>query len=141
MKHEVPIRIKVITPRPGIRIMVQRGRDELLPPTELSAEAAVFEFAVTVDMTEAAPNFLGKYAQGPRKERFIYVNSGQTAGQHLTDCSRRAKISLMSITPTQIEEAILKEGSLLFVEYLGIDRTGRPTCASVKGLEWKVAAK
>lgn len=141
MKHEIPIRIKVVSPPAGIRIMVQRGPDELLPPTELSADAAFFDFAVAVDMTESIPNFLGKYAQGPKKGRFIYVNSGQSAMQWDTLFARRAKISLTTITARQIEAIIKTEGLLLFAEYLGTGRDGGPTCASVKGIEWTVAEK
>jgi len=121
--------------------MVQRGKDELLSPAKLDDSSAEFDFTLTVDMTESMPNFLGKYAQGPKKERFVYVNSGRTAGQHLTECSRRAKISLMSITAEQIQQLLTKEGSFLLTDYEGTDRTGWPTCASVKGIEWKVATR
>lgn len=139
MKHEIPVKIIVNNPPPGIRIMVQRGKDELLAPSKHGPDAAEFDLTLTVDMTESVPNFLGKYAQGPKKERFIYVNSGRNAGQHITQCSRRAKISLMSITPQQIHELLTKEGTFLLTDYEGTARDGWPTCASVKGIEWKVA--
>ena len=76
MKHQIPIRIKVLNPLPNVAMMVQRGKDELLPPSSKSAEQLVFDFELTVDMVETRPNFLGKYAQGPKAERFVYVNSG-----------------------------------------------------------------
>ena len=119
-------------------MLVQRGKDELLPPGSKSAEQLVFDFDLTVDTTETRPNFLGKYAQGPKNERFIYVNSGTYADQH-SMYGRRAKISLMNITGEQIQTLVSKVGTVLQTEFEGIGRDGGPTCASVKGIEWKVA--
>jgi hypothetical protein len=120
-------------------MLVQRGKDELLPPSVKSTEKLVFGFDITVDMTETRPNFLGKYAQGPKNARFVYVNSGTYADQH-SIWSRRAKISLMEITGDQIQEVISKKGLVLQTEFAGVGRDGGPTCASVKGIEWKVVA-
>lgn len=137
MKHQLRIRIKVLSPLAGVTMMVQRGKDELLAASAASADELVFEFEITVDLTERQPNFLGKYAQGPKTERFIYVNSGSYAAQYLTDWNRRAKISLMSITREQIERAVA-ERSCLATEFQGVGRDGGPTCASVKGITWSV---
>ncbi len=98
MKYEIPIRIKVLRPLAGVAMKVQRGRAELLPPTKVLAESIAFDFEITVDVGAATPNFLGKYTQGPKDARFIYVNSGTYAGHMHTCWSRRAKISLMGIT-------------------------------------------
>jgi hypothetical protein len=140
MKHEIPIRIRVLGPLAGVSMMVQRGKDELLPPSEVSDEALVFDFDVSVDLSAEIPNFLGKYAQGPKDVRFLYVNSGTSAGQMDSCWSRRAKISLMSITREQIGAVIAGKGVLL-AEYNGTGRDGGPTCASVKGIEWKVVSR
>ncbi len=139
MKHEIPMKIVVLRPLASVSMMVQRGRDELLPPAFTSAEQLVFDFELTVDMTEIRPNFLGKYSQGPKDARFVYVNSGTYADQH-SMWGRRAKISLMNITGHQIQEVISKEGLVLRTEFEGVGRDGGPTCASVKGIEWKVVA-
>ena len=141
MKHEIPIRIRVIRPMAGVTMQVQSGKDELLPPTVHSANELVFEFEITADLSAAVPNFLGKYAHGPKDQRFIYVNSGRYAGQHGTCWDRRAKITLMSITLEEVEGVLAKPGLLLETAFQGIDRDGGPTCASVKGIELKVAAK
>lgn len=137
MKLEIPIRIVVWRPLAGVAMLVQRGKDELLPPASKSAEQLVFDFEITADMTQTRPNFLGKYSQGPKDARFVYVNSGTYADQH-SMWGRRAKISLMNITDEQIQEVISKEGRVLQTEFEGIGRDGGPTCASVKGIEWKV---
>jgi len=138
MKHQIPVRIIVLRPLAGVAMLVQRGKDELLPPSTKSAESLIFDLELTVDMTETRPNFLGKYAQGPRDARFIYVNSGTYADQH-SMWGRRAKISLMNITGDQIQTVVSKAGMILQTEFEGIGRDGGPTCASVKGIEWKIA--
>lgn len=117
--------------------MVQQGKDELLPAVAASPEELIFEFDLTVDMTETRPNFLGKFAQGPKDSRFVYVNSGTSANQD-SIWSRRAKISLMDITGEQIEKVILLRGRVLQTKFEGVGRDGGPTCASVKGIVWKV---
>lgn len=137
MKHQIPVRIIVLRPLANVSMLVQRGKDELLPPSSTSAEELVFDFELTVDTTETRPNFLGKYAQGPKDARFIYVNSGTYADQH-SIYGRRAKISLISITGEQIQTLVSKAGTVLQTEFEGIGRDGGPTCASVKSIEWTV---
>lgn len=136
MKHELSIRIVVTDPLPGVAMLVQKGKDELLSPSRMSAKSLVFDFPITVDLTETWPNFLGKFAQGPKTQRFIYVNSGTYADQH-SIWGRRAKISLMPITREQIEEAI-STGARLEATMPGVGRDGGPICASVKGVVWRV---
>ena len=116
---------------------VQRGKDELLDPIVKTPEELVFEFDLTVDLSSNAPNFLGKYSHGPKDARFLYVNSGTYARQHPTQWGRRAKLSLMSVTRAHIDEILANQG-ILACEFDGIGRDGGPTCASVKGLVWKV---
>ena len=136
MKQELRVRIRVIHPLTGADMRVQRGRDELLEPSTASAAELVFDFPIAVDLTADKPNFLGKYAQGPKDARFIYVNSGTYAGQH-SAWSRRAKLPLMSVTKRQVEE-VVANGGVLETQFQGIGRDGGPTCATVKELEWNV---
>ena len=119
---------------------VQHGKDELLDPIVKTPDELIFEFELTVDLSQNAPNFLGKYSQGPKDARFIYVNSGTYARQHPTMWGRRAKLSLMSVSRAQIEEILAKNG-ILACEFDGVGRDGGPTCASVKGLVWKVVKR
>ncbi len=131
MKHEIPIRITVVKPVTGVTMRVQKGRDELVPPVSASKDAALFEFTVSVDPGGNRPNFLGKFAQGSKDARFIYVNSGTYAGQTGTLWARRAKVSLMSITAEQVEEVLAKPGRVLEAKIWGSSRDGGPMCASV----------
>lgn len=141
MKHEVPFRIVITDPPAGVAMKVQKGRDELLGCTHAAGSALTFEFSVLADLASEAPNFLGPYAQGPKDARFVYVNSGTYAGQEDTCWSRRAKLSLMSISKEMIETVLRSPGSRLETSVNGLGRDGGPVCASVKGLEWRIARK
>lgn len=140
MKHEILLRIVVLAPLPGVAMMVQDGKDKLLPPLEASAEALLFEFLISVDISSGSPNFLGRFAQGPKDARFVYVNSGTYAGYSHSCWGRRAKVSLMSITREQIEKAV-SGNAVLETRFPGVGKDGGPTCASVKGIEWKVVSR
>ena len=141
MKCDIPIRIRVLRPLPEAGMRVQRGKDELHAAVASSDKELVFEFEILADLTGDAPNFLGKYAQGSKSERFVYVNSGRYAGNPFTQWNRRAKISLMSITGEQVRAVAADPKLVLETEFEGIGRDGGPTCASVKGIEWKVKNK
>ncbi len=141
MKYQIPFRVVVEKPLSGVAMRVQRGKDELLDPASKDADAIAFEFELTVDTNGDRPNFLGKYAQGPKDSRFIYVNSGTYAGQHPTPWGRRAKLSLMTITTKQISEVVNDPGRCFETIMPGVGRDGGPTCASVKGLKWRVVKR
>lgn len=97
-KLEIILRVNVTNPLAGVTMQVQEGKDRLLAPCETKRDRISFEFPISVDLSSGRPNFLGKFAQGPKDARFIYVNSGSYAGQPGIQWNRRAKISLMKIT-------------------------------------------
>jgi Family of unknown function (DUF5990) len=140
MKEEVAVRITVVDPLAGATMMVQRGANELIPPEIAKSGDLIFSFSVTVDSSSDEPNFLGKNVHGPKGARFIYVNSGTYAGDSRSKWNRRAKVSLMSIGPDQIKAAI-SSGGVLATRFAGVGKDGGPTCASVKGIQWRVEAK
>jgi hypothetical protein len=126
-------------------MMVQMGRDALLAPARADRNAIAFDFSVRLAAAPAAaaPNFLGEFAQGPRGGRFVYVNSGARAGQTGTPWDRRAKISLESITSTQVKAVLAKPGLVLEARIAGTGRDGGPACATVPllGAGWQVVAR
>ncbi|HTK38990.1 MAG TPA: DUF5990 family protein [Pyrinomonadaceae bacterium] len=132
MKREIPLRIIVTEPLGGVTLRVQKGRDELVPPTLESKTETVFDFIVNVELNDGLPNFLGKFAQGPKDSRFIYVNSGQYSGQSDSGWARRAKVSLMNITADRIEEVLASSNSRLETSFAGVGSDGGPTCASIR---------
>ena len=140
MKCEIQVRIIVKEPLSGVTLRVQKGRDELLPPTSESKVEAVFDFTVNVEFKDGAANFLGKFVHGPKGARFIYINSGKRAGQLDSPWDRRAKISLMSIGSEQIEKGLSSTDTRLEGTIIGVGGDGGPTCASTKllGNGWSV---
>lgn len=139
MKCEVPFRIIVADPLPGVEMKVQIGRGELLGAVESGKTKMVFEFLVRADLGSGPPNFLGPLAQGPKDARFIYVNSGKRAGQHDTCWDRRAKLSLMSISKETVKTVLRSPGARLQTSINGLGRDGGAVCAGVKGLEWRIS--
>lgn len=139
-KHEITLRVHVINPLAGVTMRVQEGKDRLLPPGETHSDRMSFEFPVTVDLSSGKPNFLGKFAQGPKDARFIYVNSGSYAGQPGTQWNRRAKISLMKITNEQVREVLDTPGAKLEITIDGVGRDGGPVCASIPSarVNWRI---
>jgi len=142
--REIPIRICVVQPPPGVAIKVQRGRDELLPPSIDTAELITFELRVRLgDAAGGGPRFLGEFVQGPPSARFVYVNSGKRAGQPDTFWDRRAKVSLMGISNAKVKEVLDRPGRVLEAHIGGKARDGGPMCASVPllGAGWVVRAR
>lgn len=131
---ELPLRITVVDPLPGVRLRLQSGRADLVAPTAESPSEVSFDFSVRVGapLPDGRPNFLGPFTQGPPAGRFVYVNAGQRAGQPGTPWDRRAKIPLGGITAKQVAAVLRSPGACLEVRYPGRGRDGGPTCASVR---------
>jgi hypothetical protein len=131
---ELPLRIVVDQPVPGVLLKLQRGRTDLVEPTAATPAAVVFDFTVRVGPAPAGqpPRFLGPFTQGPPGGRFVYVNVGTYAGQEDTPWARRAKVPLTGITAAQVKAALAKPGAHLEVHFPGRGPDGGPTCATVR---------
>lgn len=135
-KVEVPLRIVVLEPLPGVTYALQRGRDELVPPatkTPTAESPAGLSFELTVlasGSRNEPPRLTGPFAQGPPSGRFVYVSSGTLAGQRESCWSRRAKVPLPGITWADIDE-VLRGGRVLEAAVRGTGRDGGPSCGSV----------
>src|SRR6185295_9717810 len=53
MTGELPLRIVVVGPPPGVPIQMQRGRFELLPPTRSTRDALTFDFTIRLGEPKA----------------------------------------------------------------------------------------
>lgn len=142
MDRELPLRVTVVRPPSGVAVQIQRGRDGLLPATSVAGDTMTFE--LTVRVRQAQPGgplrLLGDYAQGPPTGRFLYVNSGKRAGQADSCWDRRAKVSLMAITPAQIASVLKAPGAVIEARIAGTAPDGGPACATVPLLDggWRV---
>ena len=131
---ELPLRITVVDPVPGVWLRLQSGRDQLVAASVTTRAETTFDFTVRVapPQPDGRPDFLGPCVQGPPRGRFVYINAGAQAGQTGTTWDRRAKIPLGDITAEQVAAVLREPGSFLEVRYAGRGRDGGPTCATVR---------
>ena len=99
MKSEVPLRLVLIDPPPGVDFGIQRGRGtkyEAVLVQQRKRRDVSFDFSVAVvdKRKDGQPNFLGDFAQGPPTRRFIYIDVGTYAGQKDTPWARRMIVPL-----------------------------------------------
>jgi hypothetical protein len=140
--REVPFRITVLNPPPGVTFRLQRGRSELVSPSYESATAISFDFALRAEpgAAGAPPRLLGPFAQGPPAKRFVYVNSGKHAGQPESCWDRRAKVPLDGVDASLIERATAAN-AVIETRIAGTGRDGGPACATVPLIGgWRIAS-
>jgi len=134
-RFELPIRIVVADPVPGLAIVLQRGQAakvELIPPTSRSTDEVAFDLEVTVDgrLPDGRPRLLGPYVQGPPGGRFVYLCVGKYAGQPGSDWAGRVKAPLGDLGWAAIEA--LAPGKRLVGRFPGRSPKGGPALASVR---------
>jgi hypothetical protein len=125
-----------------VTFCLQQGLSELVSAVRSDGDDLSFDLGVRVGdpLPDGRPNFLGPFTQGPRKARFVYVNSGARAGKADSGWDRRAKVPLSGISWELIEEALATPGAVLEARIPGTSRDGGPVCASIPLLDggWKV---
>lgn len=140
--HDLWVRVVVRDAPPGVKFAMQRGKSELLEPSNRTETALVFEFSIraVAKPGSEAPNILGPYAQGPAKDRFLYLNSGTMAGQSQTGWTRRAKLKTAGITWALVCEALKQDNAVLVAEVHGSARDDGPCCGTIPFLNggWQV---
>jgi hypothetical protein len=142
MERDLPLRITLVQPPRDVVFCLQRGKTEIVSPVRSNGEDLSFDLSLRLgERPDGQPNFLGPFAQGPPAGRFVYVNSGTSAGQAGCCWTRRAKIPLSAITWPMIEEVLAAPDRLLEARIAGTGRDGGPACATVPLLEggWRVA--
>ena len=140
MPQTVTFRIVVRDPLPGVELRLQRGRDELVPPVERTAEATTFEFRLDADVgVDGGVRLRGPEVQGPREKRFVYVNAGTYAGQHDSPWGVRAKVPLTGLRAA-VAAASGRPGVVIEGTIDGRGRGGGPAAATVAllGGGWEV---
>ena len=132
----VTLCLSVIDPPKGVTHSLQ-GKDNV--PVDVVASVGktlAFEIPVRLQEGKNGWRFLGDFVRTEGKERrFVYVATGQQAGQHI-EGGRRAKVDLPEPTAAMIKAA--RAGRLaLEASYPGTDAKGGATCATVK-VDWKI---
>jgi hypothetical protein len=141
---EIPLRITVVGPPPGIVFGMQQGRSGLHQVIRSSGASISFDFPVRVRRTDTTDrlNFLGSFTQGTPSARFVYVNSGTYAGDSGSCWSRRAKVPLNGIRPDLVDALGQVSDACLEGKVFGSARDGGPFCAAVRLIEpgWQIVA-
>ena len=142
-RSDLPLRIVMEDPVPGVAIALQKGasgKAELVGPSASSPSAMAFELEAAVEgaLPDGRPRLLGPWVQGPPAARFVYLCVGQLAGQPGSRWTRRVKVPLGGLSRELIET--LGPGARLEARIAGRARDGGPACASVPllGPGWRV---
>ena len=135
---EVPFRIVIENPVPGVRHSLQSGDTGVLDAKASRAgEPLSFDFPLRV---APGPKFFGDQVrrEGPVR-RFVYIRVGQTAGDHASEWTRRMKVDVHETPQERLDRAAAGEGVLvLTVEGTATD--GTPACATVKVAKQEIVA-
>lgn len=143
MNQEIPLRIIVENPPPGIDFGLQKGSGntyETIQTQRSGDKHLQFQFSITVKLNkDGLPNFLGPFVQGPANQRFIYIDIGTCAGQKNTEWSRRLKIPLTGIDLNTVKQVSSGNSKILEATVPGTGKDNGPNCATVKPFAgWKV---
>jgi len=141
MARELTLRIIIEQPPPGVDFGLQKGSGsvyETVQKQRSQGKDLVFEFQPSIrdGVSDSMAALGGPFVQGPRRQRFVYVDIGTYAGQTDSCWSRRLKVPLDGIPPK-----FIAAGGVLEVRVAGTGRDGGPSCATVRDFEgWKPAA-
>jgi hypothetical protein len=123
---EIRLRFVVETPVPGVAYSLQDKKSRPVDAKISKAAPIIFDFSVRVG---DGPRFFGEHvrSEGPERQ-FIYVATGQQAGQMQSVWSRRMKIDIHTIPTALIAQA--KTGKVLQGTINGTGNDGTPACAT-----------
>jgi hypothetical protein len=131
-KLNVPARIVLMAPPPGPTFALQRGKGDLAGVAVSTGQDLQFDFVFqAVEGPGGRVRFSGEFVQGPAGGKFIYVNSGTLAGDPRAAWTRRAKVSLESLTWAAVSGVAARPGLLFEARISGVAKDGGPACASV----------
>ena len=144
-RFELPLRIVVEDPVPGLQLALQRGSSaaaEIVGAAASSGGSLVFELSVSVNgaLPDGRPRLVGPFVQGPPADRFIYLCVGEMAGQAGSAWRGRVKVPLGGLTWEIIEA--LPPGARLEARTPGRGRNAGPALATVPILPpgWRPAS-
>jgi hypothetical protein len=143
MERELTFRIVLEKPTPGVDFGLQKGAGsnyEIIQKQRSNQADLTFEFNLRFKNSKnSIPTFLGPFAQGTPRERFVYIDIGTYAGQSDTNWSRRLKIPLSGITLDTLQQMLVDSSAILEARVPGTGRDGSPTCGTVKPFKgWKL---
>jgi Family of unknown function (DUF5990) len=135
--EDIEITIEIVcTELPGaghhaLHLGIQRDK-EIIEAASADSNRIVFKPTLRARRNgDGSVNFLGPFAQGPKTERFIYLNWASTNGKELTAMVGRIKLHLNHINWAAVEKAA-KRNKPIRVELALTNAKGNPVMASVR---------
>jgi hypothetical protein len=124
---EIRMRLVIETPVPGVAYSLQDKESKPVDAKVSKGATLAFDFPIRVS---DGPKFYGEQVrtEGPER-RFVYIATGQQAGQKDSVWSRRMKIDIHTIPAALVDKA--RAGKVLEATINGAGRDGTPACASV----------
>lgn len=129
----IVLRLTIADPVAGERYSLQQG--DAIHDARTAGDASL-SFDVPVRLL-ADGRIFGPFVrrEGPER-RFVYIRIGQSAGDHASAWSRRAKVDIHDIPPALLERA--RGGAVLEVVLPGRAKDGTPACATVRPIQpWR----
>jgi hypothetical protein len=121
---DLTLRIILADPPPGVVFSKQDAKSQPVDPVRAEGDLS-FDIPITLTPT---PNGLrpgGGFVRNDSRGRFVYIASGQAAGDCRTDWQRRIKVHLHDLP------ADLTGGEMLAATIAGRAKDGGPACATV----------
>jgi len=140
-EYQLPLRITLLQPPPGVRFSLQGRGPEPVDPVVANEDDLSFSLTIRAQPEgNDAVRFLGPFTQGPPAARFVYVCSGTSAGQRDSCWTRRAKVPLSGITWSMVEQVRSLANAKLEGRFAGTSKDGGPACATVRlaGAGWQL---
>ena len=129
MRESIVPRLRIVlqSPPAGVDFALQKGKGSAYETLQKQrSNGSDLAFEVDVDV-KPGPDFGGPFVQGPKGERFLYIDIGTYAGQADCTWSRRLKLPLKGITQPMIDS-----GRTLETRVIGTAGDGGPACATPK---------
>jgi hypothetical protein len=137
---DLVLRIILADPPAGVVFSLQDAKSRPVDAATAGGGDLAFDIPITLTPTPDGLRPGGGFVRADGRGRFVYVASGQQAGQPHTEWSRRAKIYLNDL-PADLALAAAQAGDRLEIGIPGSMRDGGPVCATVPSLPaWRRVA-
>lgn len=121
---DLTLRIILADPPPGVVFSKQDAKNRPVDPVRAEGDLS-FDIPITLTPTPDGLRPGGGFVRVDGRGRFVYIASGQAAGDCQTDWQRRIKVYLHDL-PSEIAG-----GSVLEATIAGRAKDGGPACATV----------
>lgn len=130
---DLTLRVILADPLPGVVYSLQDAKSRPVDAATAGDGDLSFDIPITLTPTPDGLRPGGGFVRADGRGRFVYVASGQQAGQSDTEWSRRIKIYLHDLPAAEA-------GAVLTATIAGRDKHGGPACATVPLLSgWRQA--